>query len=211
MEAIDKSLIFQRETGNKLSVKNIVHVIRVEINRIMCFFQSNSRTVESTGEVKTEEEIAGVFDLYGDNILRLAYSYLHNMEDAEDILQETLIRYMQKSPVFESREHEKAWLLRVAANLSKNKIHYNKIRETDELNDELVAMEEQDLSFVWEAVKNLSTAQREAIHLFYQEGYSTMQIADILGEKEATVRSHLKRGRDKLKSILKEEYDFGEI
>ena len=116
---------------------------------------------------------------------------------------------MDKAPAFENASHEKAWLLRVAANLSKNKIDHNNIRKTDELNEELVAEERMDLSFVWEAVKGLSAAQREDIPLFYQEGYSTAQIADILSEKESTVRAHLKRGLDKLKEILKEEYDFG--
>lgn len=161
------------------------------------------------GRTKTDAEIASAFDTFGNSILRLAYSYLHNMEDAEDILQETLIRYMNKAPDFDTGEHEKAWLLRVAANLAKNKIDYNTIRKTDQLKDELVAEEQNDLSFVWEAVKNLPEAERAVIHLFYQEGYATAQIAGILNEKEATVRSHLRRGRAKLKEILKEEYDFG--
>ena len=170
---------------------------------------SPSKVIPFFAHTKTDEEIERAFDTHGNSILHLAYSYLHNMEDAEDILQETLIRYMDKAPAFENASQEKAWLLRVAANLSKNKIDYNNIRKIDELNEELVAEERMDLSFVWEAVKGLSAAQREAIHLFYQEGYSTSQIADILSEKESTVRSHLKRGRDKLKEILKEEYDFG--
>ena len=160
---------------------------------------------------KTEAQVANAFDAFGNACLRLAYSYLHNEADAEDILQETLIRYMQKSPEFESTGHEKAWLLRVTANLAKNRIDYKKVRDTDELSEELVAEEREDLSFVWEAVKGLPEAQREVIHLFYQEEYQTAEIARILDMKEATVRSHLKRGRDRLKGILKEEYDFGEI
>ncbi len=156
------------------------------------------------------EEMEQVVDRLGNTILRLAYSYVHNMEDAEDLLQEVLIRYMQKAPVFEDEAHEKAWLMTVTVNLSKNRILYNKRRETDELKEELVARKKEDLSFVWDAVKQLSPVQSEVIHLFYREDYSTAQIAQILGEKEATVRSHLKRGRDKLRVILKEAYDFAE-
>ena len=78
-----------------------------------------------------------LLDLYGSSVLRLAYSYLHNKSDAEDILQEAFIRFLKAAPVLESEEHEKAWLLRVTANLSKNRIGYNKTRETDELADEL--------------------------------------------------------------------------
>ena len=61
---------------------------------------------------------------------------------------------------------------------------------------------------MWEAVKTLSTPQREAIHLFYYEGYATAEIAAILGRREATVRSDLQRGREKLKELLKEGYDL---
>jgi len=149
-----------------------------------------------------------LLDAYGNQILRLAYAYLHNMSDAEDILQDTLIQFLQTAPKLESEQHEKAWLLRVAANLSKNRIAYNRVRDTDELNDELVAEGKEDLSFVWEAVKQLPEKYREVIHLFYYEGYSTAQIAAILGQKENTVRSHLERGRKQLKDVLKEAYDF---
>lgn len=69
--------------------------------------------------------------------------------------------------------------------------------------------EREDLSFVWEAVKSLPETGREVIHLFYQEGYQTSEIAYIIGRKESTIRSDLKRARDRLKIILKEEYDFG--
>lgn len=169
---------------------------------------SLSHAIPFTRHAKTDAEIEQALDAHGNSILRLAYSYLHNMEDAEDVLQETMIRYMDKAPSFENAAHEKAWLLRVCANLSKNRTDYNNIRKTDELKEEIVAEDQEDLAFVWEAVKGLSEQQREVIHLFYQEGYSTAQIAGILKEKESTVRSHLKRGRDRLKEILKEEYDF---
>ena len=138
----------------------------------------------------------------------MAYSYLHNMSDAEEILQETLIRYLTVQPELQGPEHEKAWLLRVAANLSKNRLDYNRLRDTDELEETLVSQEREDLSFLWEAVKQLPDANREVIHLFYYEGYPTAQIAKILSRRESTVRSDLRRGRKRLKKILKEEYDF---
>ena len=101
-------------------------------------------------------------------------------------------------------------MLRVAGNLSKNRIQYNKTRAADELSETLAAAESEDLSFVWEAVKALSSNYREVIHLFYYEGYSTAEIAGILGKNETTVRSCLHRGRKKLKEVLREVYDFDE-
>ena len=110
-------------------------------------------------------QAARVLDEYGNSILRLAYSYLHNMSDAEDILQETLIQFLKTGPLLENPSHEKAWLLKVAANLSKNRIEYNRIRQTDELEETLAADCREDLSFVWEAVKALPDKYREVIHL----------------------------------------------
>ncbi len=147
---------------------------------------------------------------YGNNVLRLAYAYLHNMNDAEEILQDTLIQFLKTAPTLDSPKHEKAWLLRVAANLSKNRIDYNQRRLADELNEELVAEEREDLSFVWEEVKALPINQREAVHLFYYEGYTTAEIGKMLGRRESTVRSDLRRGRARLQGVLKEAYDFGE-
>ena len=172
--------------------------------------------VEATGaeteQERLERETVEIMDQLGNAILRLAYSYLHNMEDAEDILQETLIKFVTTKPVFENEKHRKAWLLTVAANLAKNRIEYNRVRSSEELNEEIAGAapeeEEDDLSYVWEAVKKLPDNQREVIHLFYQEGYKTAEIANILGRKEATIRSDLKRARDKLKEILKEANDF---
>lgn len=162
-------------------------------------------TIEKT-DINTRAE--RYMSVYGNAILRLAYSYVHNMEDAEDILQETLIRVLKNNPVFANENHEKGYLLRAASNIAKNHIEYNKIRETDELNDELIAENRDDLSFIWEAVKSLPDTSRDVLHLFYYEGYATADIAKILCRKESTIRSDLKRAREQLKFLLKEEYDF---
>ena len=161
-----------------------------------------------------EKEAEEILNTIGNSILRLALSYLHNIEDAEDILQETMIKFVTVRPVFESDTHRKAWLMRVASNLAKNRIDYNKVRDTMELNEEIVGEVQEDLDqgdeykAIWDAVRSLPVHQREAIHLFYQEGYSTAEIANITGRREATVRSDLKRARDRLREMLKEANDF---
>ena len=157
---------------------------------------------------RTDRMATEALNTYGNAILRCAYSYLHNMADAEEILQDTLLKLFTAAPRFESEEHKKAWLLKVAANLSKNRIEYNALRDCDELDDSLAAEGREDLSFVWEAVKQLPTQYREVIHLHYYEGYSTEEMAQILNRNPSTIRSDLRRGREKLKSVLKEAYDF---
>lgn len=158
-----------------------------------------------------EADAALLFDAYGNAILRLAYSYLHNMADAEEILQDTLLKYLQKEPKLSTPDHQKAWLLHVAANLCKNKLQYNKLRQTadiDELSEQLTNEKQDNLSYIWQAVKALPTNYREAVHLFYYEGYSTAEIANILARKESSVRSDLHRAREKLKTLLKDVTDF---
>ena len=177
---------------------------------IRAVFFADTAQVDSTSISNDVSMVATrLMQSYGNQLLRFAYTYVHNYEDAEDIVQETLISYMRTAPVFENEKHEKSWLFTVAANHSKNKIKSNNIRRADELNEELVAEKKEDLSFLWEAVKSLPEDYREVIHLFYQEDYTTAQIATVLKMRESTVRSKLKRARDKLKEILKEEYDFG--
>lgn len=184
--------------------------ITYNLRRIcMAVYAAVTSRFQVKSKADTEEQrLRKIMDTYGNRILRLAYSYLHNMQDAEDILQDVLMKWVEQKPDFESGEHEKAWLLRVTANLSKNKLDYNKLRDTDELNDELTAEHRDDLSFVWEAVKSLPANYSEVIHLFYEEGYQTDEIAEMLGETGANIRTKLKRAREKLKSILQEEYDF---
>lgn len=169
------------------------------------FFSADETTPPlQPSRAKVNERATALLDRHGESILRLAYSYLHNQSDAEDILQDTLIQYLRTAPVLESPAHEKAWLLRVAGNLSKNLLRAQGYRQADQLEETLVTQEREDLSYVWEAVKALPVPYREAIHLFYYEGYSTAQIARILDQKESTVRSRLKRGREKLKPLLEE-------
>lgn len=172
------------------------------------FAVSMERSSVEADRAAVNQRAEQLLNTYGNSILRCAYSYLHNMSDAEEVLQDTLVKFLQTAPVLETPQHEKAWLLRVAGNLSKNRLDYNKVRTADELSEELVAENNEELSFVWDAVKALPEKLRAVIHLFYYEGYSTAEIAQLLGRNESTVRSDLHRGRVKLKEPLKEAYDF---
>lgn len=183
--------------------RNWLLIIKSSVSSIVMNLKSKSHSKDVANQTAVR-----LLDTYGNGILRLAYSYVHNLSDAEEILQDTIVKYLTKSPQFESDEHEKAWLFKVASNLSKNKLRYNSIRSTDELNDSLISNQQEDLSYIWEAVKSLPENYREVIHLYYQEGYNTVDIAKILNKKETSIRSDLHRARQKLKEILKEMYDF---
>lgn len=160
--------------------------------------------------LRTDEIVEHALKVYGNAILRLSYSYLHNLSDAEDALQDTLLRLMINKPVFSSPEHEKAWLMRVAINICKNKLKsswFKTVKIPENLQSESIVNEESE---VLEAVHNLPVKYREVIHLFYYEGYSTFEISSLLQKKESTIRSLLHRSREMLKKYLKGAYDFDE-
>lgn len=146
---------------------------------------------------------------YGDMIFRLAFSYLGNTADAEDVVQNTMIQLLYKSPEFESDEHKKAWILRVAINFCKNILKSSWRRKREDFPAELPGKElTQEEGDVWQAVNSLSPKYRAVIHLYYYEGYSTAQIAAATGTNENTVRSRMARARKELKKALKGAYDF---
>ena len=84
---------------------------------------------------KSEEEIKELVDKYSSLIFRISYCILCNPEDAEDAVQETLLKYITKAPEFNGEEHRKAWLIKVAANISKNMLMFRLKRETVNLDD----------------------------------------------------------------------------
>lgn len=157
--------------------------------------------------LRTDEIIEHDLDYYGDMLLRLAYSYMKNMHDAEDVLQDVFIQLMKNIDTFESREHKKSWLICVTRNLCRNKLKSSWFKKRDEL-VELPYYDNYKNDDVLDAVMRLPVKYREVIHLFYYEDYTTAKIAEIIDKKESTVRSLLHRGRSILKDVLKEGYDF---
>lgn len=175
--------------------------------RILCFAASLR---EGRAACETHAELTRLFERYGNVVFRAAYAYLHNRSDAEDVMQDTFLQYFNTKPTFESEQHEKAWLLRVAVNASKNRLGSAWFRRTETIDESCPCPEDEDLSFVWDAVRELPPSYREPIHLFYHEGCSTEEIASILQTRPSTIRSRLTRARAMLRDRLKEAYDFDE-
>ncbi|MGN1350691.1 MAG: sigma-70 family RNA polymerase sigma factor [Anaerovoracaceae bacterium] len=157
------------------------------------------------------DRIEAQVDAYGDMILRLSYTYLNNSADAEDAVQEVFLKIVEKMPVFQDETHEKAWIVRTTINICKNKrkLFWRKnVGSLDEAPETAVTDQYSADSEVLQAVLHLPEKYRTVIYLYYYEEYSTREIADLTGKKESTVRSLMKRAREKLKAVLKEAYDF---
>ena len=152
------------------------------------------------------------FRKYGDRIFSAAFSICQNQADADDVVQDTLIRYYSLNKEFENETHLKAWLIRVAVNRAKDLTSSFWRRNTvewEDYMDELVFEAPED-SRLFEAVMALPEKYRTVIHLFYYEDYAVEEIAGILHRPKGTVKSQLNRGRTLLKTMLQEEWNDDE-
>lgn len=154
-----------------------------------------------------ENYIHYLIEKYSDMLIRITYSYMKNLSDAEDITQDIFIKLLEKKPNFENEEHEKAWLIRVSINLSKDKLKSSYFKNTEPLDDTFIQVTKDDNEVI-QAVLNLPLKYRSIVLLYYYEGYSIAEVANILTLKETTVGSQLSRARKKLKSILKEDFEY---
>jgi len=147
------------------------------------------------------EYIQQAVEKYSRNIIRIAFTYVKNMTDAEDILQDTFLSLMKLNPIFESEEHEKAWFIRVAINKSKDYIKKSWFVNRIPLTEDLSYLPEEE-NGILEAVMKLDKKYRLPIHLFYYEGYSVDEIANLLQTKSSTIKTWLSRGRHILKKKI---------
>ena len=140
---------------------------------------------------------------YADAILRLSYAYLKNTQDAQDVCQTVFVRLLTEPREFESGEHERAYILRMAANACKDLLKSPWRRRTCDLEAcaQVPAPETSDGS-VLAAVKQLPAHYRSVIYLFYYEGYQASEIGEILGVPTATIHTRLARGRARLRELL---------
>ena len=145
---------------------------------------------------------ATVFDTYADTVYRLAFSRTKSRHDADDILSEVFLRYVRANPKFDCAEHIKAWLIRTTINCSKSFLTSYWVRKIVPLDDSLYTHMKEN-SEVYYAVMELPVKYRTVIHLYYYEGYSIKEIADILQVTESAIKSRLSRARDTLKQKLK--------
>ena len=149
-----------------------------------------------------------VYRGYADRLFSAAFSVCRDPADAEDAVQDALIKYFGSKLEFENESHVRAWLLRVTVNRAKDIAssfwRRNRVSWEDYM-DELPFEEPED-SRLFGAVMKLPEKQRIVIHLFYYEDYSVSEIAEILHMRENTVKSHLNRGRKLLKNMLEEEW-----
>ena len=143
---------------------------------------------------------------YGDMLYRICLVMLKNTADAEDAVQETFIKLVQRTVAFDSADHEKAWLITVATNKCRDMLRYRQRHKTE--SEELLQgyfIEKND-SGILEALSELDEKYRLILVLYYVEDYKIDQISEITGISVSAVKMRLSRGRKLLKEKYRKEY-----
>ena len=156
------------------------------------------------------DDLRSVIDRYSSMLYKICYLILKNEQDTNDVLQETFLAYYSKQPGFESEEHRKAWLIKVSQNKCKEFLRFHKrhaflpLDEMDEkylITDGMRGDERDLLSLIWD----LDYKLKSVVILYYIEGYSTEETADLLRISPTAVRKRLQRAREELKTEFKGE------
>ena len=145
-------------------------------------------------------EVAQLYELYSQDVFRLALSYLRNRQDAEDICQNVFLRLMNSNTLL-MRGKEKAWLLTCTANACKNLLNTFWRRNVQEL-DESISFADASSQELWTALGVLTPKYRALLHLYYYEGYSQGEIAEILNISRTAVQSRMSRAREQLRKEM---------
>ena len=144
---------------------------------------------------------------YADMVYKIAYRYVANPTDVDDVFSETFLTYFKKERVFQDEEHRKAWLIRVTINCAKDllrgKPSWEELNETI-AGDDLPAVSSEEQLDLHKAIRQLRLEYREVICLYYLEGLSVTEISAVLGRNENTIKTHLARGREKLRKFLED-------
>ena len=148
------------------------------------------------------QEIERIVETYSDTLLRIAMHKVSSLAEAQDIVQNVFLKYVQKAPVFQDTSHEKAWLMRVTMNAACDVNRYWWQKKRSELPDDIKQEQPLETIDLLPYIRKLSKHHCYAIYLYYYEDYSTQEIAIFFNTKESTVSSWLFRGRKELKKML---------
>lgn len=155
-----------------------------------------------------ESRFTALAEKYMDMVYRIALNALGSVADAEDVTQNVMVRLYRADPDFESEEHAKRWLVRVAVNESKRLVGLPWKKREASFEEVLNAASVEADGLQKDLVRKIAQLQpkyRVPMYLYYFEGYSIKEIAELTGSKTSTLQTRLARGREKLRAVLEEE------
>ena len=143
---------------------------------------------------------------HANTVFRVAYHAVKDRPEAEDVTQTVLLRLYQYHGDFQSGDHLKHWLLRVAVNECRRLLRSPWRRRTGPLEEagETAVFDRPAQTELFRQVMSLPPKYRAAVYLHYYEGYPVKETAALLGTNTSTVQTWLMRARGQLQTKLKE-------
>ena len=165
-------------------------------------YEGLKRKTNERRSVLDQRDFKAAVERYRDLVYRVAYSYLRSQADADDVTQNVFVKLYRTKTEFNDDGHLRNWLVRVAINECKTlfKLPWRKDEDIEEYESQL-PMEDTDRE-VFRAVMGLQTKYRIPVILYYYLGYSTAEVAQLMGIPAATARTRLVRARTQLKDTL---------
>ena len=154
---------------------------------------------------KDASDAAAFVRRYSGMILRLCFTYSLGRADAQDICQNVFLKLLQSDRRFDSEGETRAFIIRMTVNECKDVLKSGWRRRSvplDELIEREVPFLPEENTGVLAAVQRLPVKYREAVYLYYYEGYNAEEIAAMVGAKPAAVRQRLARAREKPRKEL---------
>ena len=151
--------------------------------------------------------ITSIYERHFETIWNICFTFLKNPADTEDAVQETFVRLLSHQIAFSSEEHEKAWLMTVAANRCRDILRLRKRHpqiDAEALGE--VPAQTADSSGILEALLALPEKFRLVLTLYYVEEYPVEAIAEIIGRTSSAVKMRLRKGRKLLEELYRKEY-----
>lgn len=157
--------------------------------------------------MRSESDVARVIDTHADTIKRICMVYLKNTAETEDIFQTVFFKYATSTIEFDNDDHLKAWLIKITVNQCKDilKSFFRSKRVNLDDGIEPGSDDPPDYGFLYDALKKLPSNYRMVLYLEYYEGYNANEIGSIMHKNVNTIYTWIKRAKDQLKTILKEE------
>ncbi|NQX65706.1 RNA polymerase sigma factor [Paenibacillus alba] len=165
--------------------------------------------MENNSLLRTDKELAELYQRHVDQVYRLCYIYLKNPVDAEDAVQSVFVKLIKSHTVFNDHEHEKAWLMVTTRNYCKDvlknwwttrRVALNALPEVSSWNGH------EPSGKVLARLLSLPEKYKTVLYLYYFEEYSVKELSEMLGHKESTIQTQLSRGRKRLKIDLGGSY-----
>lgn len=153
--------------------------------------------------LRTDKEIVEIYERNKLTVYRVCFAYMKNTTDTEDAIQDTFCQLIKTGKIFESEDHEKAWLIRTATNICKNSLrHWWRKRENLNDYENYQGSGTVEIDDTLEAVMSLPDKYKTVVYLYYYEGYTSVEISQFLSKPQSTIRNYLHEARNVLRKKL---------